>query len=98
LGQVARAGDAPYALLIETKVAFYELLQGRYRWVVYGKVSLARREDLPGAAAADVEAPVFLLYDHEKEAEALRAAAPTLAQAAGGCWAGAGAAGTGGGG
>ena len=78
----AAAGDASLILLAETRVVFYELLQGRYKWTVYAKLTVARKDDLPNAASAEVDIPVFLLYDHEREPEAMRAAAPGLAERA----------------
>jgi hypothetical protein len=83
LALLARSGDAPYLLLLETRVVYYDLLQGRFRWVVYGRATVARRDDLQGAASSDFEVPVFLSYQHEKEPEALRAAAGALADRTG---------------
>lgn len=83
LALLAKAGDAPYVLLLETRVAYYDVLQGRFRWVVYGRATIARKDDLPGAATSEFELPVFLLYEHEKEPEALKAAAGALADRTG---------------
>lgn len=84
LSQLSRgAGEAPYLLLIEAKVSFFELLQGRYRWVVNARITVARTASLAAAASVDVEAPVYLTYEHEREPEALRAAADTLADRTG---------------
>ena len=83
LAQLSRSSATPYVLLLETKVTFYEILQGRYRWIVNARISVARKDDLAGGASIEVEAPVFLLYDHERAPEALRAAAATLADKAG---------------
>jgi hypothetical protein len=49
LAQLSRSTAAPYVLLLETKVTFYEILQGRYRWIVNARISVARKDDLPGA-------------------------------------------------
>ncbi len=78
----ADAGEARILLLAETKVVFYELLQGRYKWTVYAKFTVARKGDLATATSVEVNLPVFLLYDHEREPEAMRAAAPGLAERA----------------
>jgi hypothetical protein len=80
LAQLARESDAPWLLLLETRVAYYDLLQGRFRWIVYARATLARREDPASASEAEFEVPVFLAYDHEKEPEALREAARVLAE------------------
>ena len=80
LALLARASDAPYLLLLETRVTYYDELQGQFRWMVYGRVSIARRDDLAGAASSEFEAPVFLVYEHDKEPEALRAAAGAMAE------------------
>jgi len=84
LAQLARVSpDAPWLLLLETRVVYYDLLQGRFRWIVYGRATVARRDDLNGAASSEFEVPVFLSYEHEKEPEALRAAARALADRTG---------------
>lgn len=77
-----KQGDARLLLLMELKVVYYELLSGRYKWTVFAKLTIARRDDLAAASSVDVDVPVFLLYDHEREAEALRAATPALAERA----------------
>ena len=79
LALLARSGDSPYLVLLEIRVTYYDVLEGRFRWVVRGRVTAARRDDLPGAASAEFEAPVFLLYQHDKEPEALHAAAGVIA-------------------
>ena len=80
----AASGDTRLWVLVEARVVFYEVLQGRYRWVVTAKV-LAGRRDEAGVppSQADLEVPVFLLYHHEREAEALAAAAGALADKVG---------------
>ena len=83
LALLARGGDAPYLLLLEARVAYYDTLQGRFRWVVYARATVARRDDLLSAAASEFEVPVFLLYEHDREPEALKAAAAALAERTG---------------
>lgn len=83
LAQLAQAPEAPWLLLLETRVEYYELLQGRFRWIVYARATLAHREDPAGASDTEFEVPVFLSYDHEKEPEALREAARVLAERTG---------------
>ena len=75
--------ESPLLLLVETKAVFYELLSGRYKWIVYARLTLAKRGDLAAATPLETDVPVFLLYDHEREVEALRAASGVLAERAG---------------
>lgn len=75
------AGDAPFVLLVEQRVHFFSQLDGRYRWEV-GTALTAARSD--GAKASDpFEIPVILMYDHEKEREAIAAAASDIANRVG---------------
>jgi hypothetical protein len=71
------AGDAPFVLLVEQRVHFFSQLDGRYRWEVATALSAARAD---GASARDpFEIPVILMYDHEKEREAIASAASDIA-------------------
>jgi hypothetical protein len=71
------SGGAPFVLLIEQRVQFFSQLDGRYRWEVGTSLTASRAD---GATARDpFEFPVVLLYDHEKEAEAIASAAPDIA-------------------
>ncbi|MBI2895846.1 MAG: DUF3459 domain-containing protein [Deltaproteobacteria bacterium] len=84
LGQLATlAPDARLLLLVETKVAFYSQLSGRYRWNVYAKVTMASREALGEAVSAQIDAATFLLFAHEREPRALTAAATEIAERVG---------------
>ena len=83
LAAMASHSNDPILLLVETKVVFFEVLQGRYRWVVYAKLSAAHPKQLDAAAVREEEIPVFLDYEHEKEDAALVAASHTLADKAG---------------
>ena len=76
--------ESPLLLMIETKAVFYELLSGRYKWIVYARLTLAKRGELGAATPLETDVPVFLLYDHERELEALRAASSVIAERAGG--------------
>ncbi|GMU60767.1 MAG: hypothetical protein AMXMBFR34_25300 [Myxococcaceae bacterium] len=70
-------GDAPFVVLIEQKVTFFSQLDGRFRWEVGTAVSAGRPS---GAVAKDTfEHPVVLLYDHEREKEAIAQSAPDVA-------------------
>lgn len=75
----AAAGDNA-VLLVETRPVFYSELNGQYRWTVGVVVSL----EGPGAPAArSFDVPVFLQYHHEREADAVDAAAPIVARKVG---------------
>jgi hypothetical protein len=74
-------GDAAFVLLVEQRVQFFSQLDGRYRWEV-GTTLVAAAHD--GSAAKDAfELPVVLVYDHEKEGEAINAAASDVAMRVG---------------
>ena len=64
-----KSAATPFVLLVEQRVQFFSQLDGRYRWEV-GTTLTASRAD--GALARDpFEIPVILMYDHEKENEAI---------------------------
>lgn len=70
------AGEAPFVLLVEQRVHFFSQLDGRYRWEVATALTAARAD---GATARDpFEIPVILMYDHEKEREAIASAASDI--------------------
>lgn len=70
--------DAAYFLLVEQRVHFFSQIDGRYRWEVATTMTAARAD---GVRAADQsELPVILVYDHEKEREAISAAASDLTE------------------
>lgn len=72
----AAVPDAPFYLLVEQRVHFFSQLDGRYRWEVGTTLTAARAD---GAQARDQsEIPVILLFDHEKQKEAIAAAADDL--------------------
>lgn len=75
------AGDARFLLLVEQRVQFFSQIDGRYRWEV-GTALTASRVD--GHTAKDpFEIPVILMFDHEKEAEAISYAASDVANRVG---------------
>jgi len=78
----SNSGDAAFALLIETRVAYYDLLEGQYRWVVYAKLTASRRGSQLQPAVDESEIPVFLQYAHQKQDAALDAASRVLAEKA----------------
>jgi hypothetical protein len=71
------AGEAALVLLLEQRVTFFSQLDGRYRWEVGTAIAAARPS---GSVAKDAfEHPVVLLYDHEREREALAQSAADVA-------------------
>lgn len=75
------AGDAPFVLLVEQRVHFFSQLDGRYRWEVATALTGSRSD---GAKATDpFEIPIILMYDHEKEREAIASAASDIANRVG---------------
>jgi hypothetical protein len=76
-----KASDAPYFLLVEQRVHFFSQIDGRYRWEVATTLTAATAD---GSKASDpFEIPVVLMYDHEKENEAIAAATGDVAKRAG---------------
>lgn len=67
---VKRAADqAPFFLLVEQRVHFFSQIDGRYRWEVGNQLTAGRAD---GAMARDpFEIAVVLMFDHEKEKEAI---------------------------
>ncbi|MDP1821920.1 MAG: alpha-amylase family glycosyl hydrolase [Archangium sp.] len=75
------AGEVPFVLLVEQRVHFFSQLDGRYRWEVATTLTASRAD---GAKASDpFEIPVILMYDHEKEREAIANAASDIANRVG---------------
>lgn len=82
-GWLKETTQAPLVLLVETKPSFFSQISGRYRWVVYGRITGDVRKPDAAGTTRDVEQAVTLLYDHERGSEALVQAAPRLAESAG---------------
>ena len=70
--------DTDLLLLVETTVAYYSQMNGRYRWTIEVDATISPRNDLSQAFSAHFQVPVFLEHYHEKEAAALEAAQPLL--------------------
>jgi glycosidase len=83
-GRLARLGaldpEAEAVLLVETQAVFYSQLAGRYRWTVYARLTLADRAAPQAALSERRELPVVLDFAHQRESEALEAAAESLAR------------------
>ncbi len=73
-----QGGDAKLLVLCETTPRFDSQLNGRFRWVVTVTLSVAPTDDLSLAQTETFDVPVFLSYHHEREPEALIAAAPLV--------------------
>lgn len=77
---VGQAQGADLLLLVQTQPRFYSQLGGQYRWTVQVEATVARAADPAGGETITFDVPVFLTYDHEREADALSAAAPAIAR------------------
>ncbi len=81
LASVARnAGAAELLLLVEMRAAYYSQINGRYRWTVYIKLSLATLGALDDATIVSFDLPVMLSFDHQRDQEALAYAAAPVAR------------------
>jgi glycosidase len=76
--QPAAASD--YVVLVEAKVSFYAQLEGRYRWTVKVRLSVARADHLEGAQADEFDVPVVLEFAHEDAHAAFEAALPLISR------------------
>jgi glycosidase len=81
LGQAAEGAE--YLLLVETRVRFYDLLAGMFRWTVSVKITVAEAGAPARASSRQLELPAILQYEHEKEPEALLAVATEITRQAG---------------
>lgn len=78
----AAADGATLVLLVELQASFFSQLQGRYRWTVSTRLSAGRTQgELP--AQESFEQPAFVDFNHEREPEAIGAAASEIATRAG---------------
>lgn len=73
-------GDAPLSMLVETRAEYYSQLNGRYRWTVYVKFSLAKAGDPGPPVVSSFSLPVMLSFDHQREEDALAFAAGPVAR------------------
>ena len=73
------AGPSDFVLLVEAQAVFYSQINGRYRWTVSAKLSMAG----PGQSAPQIdelETPALLLFDHEREQRAVQDVAAVLSR------------------
>ena len=80
LGNVGK--DAPLALLVETKAQFYSQLNGQFRWVVSVKLSVGDRKQ-PDVLTSAFDESAILVYEFEKEPEAVARASHVIAERSG---------------
>jgi hypothetical protein len=79
LRHLAELPSTPELLvLLEATPRFDSQLNGRYRWVVDITLSVAPAQDLDRAQVERFDVPVFLGFHHQRESEALAAAAPVV--------------------
>ncbi len=74
---VREASAAPWVALVELRPRFFSQMDGAYRWEVAARITLSRRDGTPASDA--VVFPVVLQHEHERETEAIQAAAADLA-------------------
>jgi len=73
------AGDAPWVLLVESRASFFSHLQGRYRWDVRARITLVPRGEPERAVSSGLSTGAFLLFEHEREREAVGSVARVIA-------------------
>lgn len=78
-----QSAGAELLVLIETEVAFYSQLNGRFRWTVTVTATVSPRGDLAQAVGSTFTVPVFLQFHHERESEALAEASPVVSRQVG---------------
>ena len=74
------ANQPSLLVLVEAKALFYSQLRGQNRWVVSVEATAVAADSSENAIARRFDVPVFLRYNHEREAEALSTAGPTIAR------------------
>jgi hypothetical protein len=81
LKKAGQVSDAKFAMLVEQRVQFFSQIDGRYRWEVGTSLTASR---IDGPSAKDpFEIPVILMFDHEREKEAIVYAATDVANRVG---------------
>ena len=74
---------APIVVLVETKALFFSQLNGRYKWTVATRVTIADPRTSDKAQDIELEHSAILDFDHERESEALSRVAPLVADRVG---------------
>jgi hypothetical protein len=70
-----RDGAGELLVLVETSARFDAQLGGRYRWTVHATATLLGP---PGTTRVEVTVPTHLLFDHQRETDALLQAWPLI--------------------
>ncbi len=78
VAHAALAAQSDLVLVVEAFARYGSQLNGRYRWTVQVTATLAQASKPEQAVSSAFDVPVFLLYAHEREAEAVAAAAPVI--------------------
>ncbi len=78
VASVADTAQTDLLLVVETDARWYSQIAGRFRWTVDVDITFGRSEDASAAAHQHFEVPVALLFDHQREAEAVAEATPII--------------------
>lgn len=78
LEQLAALSDAELVALVNSEASFSSQLAGRYRWMVDTTIAVSPRDDLDAAVVHHLQTPVFLVYHHQREDDALAEATPAI--------------------
>ena len=72
------ASPGELLVLVETSARFFSQMNGRFRWTLEVRLTLAPASEPDRAVVDTFEVPVFLQFSHEGEAEALREGLPVI--------------------
>ncbi|MGI5862227.1 MAG: alpha-amylase family glycosyl hydrolase [Myxococcales bacterium] len=76
-------GEAPLTLLVETKSVFFSQLNGRYRWMVYTRLSIAKKDGSTEPMTVSMDQSAFVDFEHQREAAAVEAVSGEIANRVG---------------
>jgi glycosidase len=76
-------GGAPLVLLVETKAVFFSQLNGRYRWMIYARLTAGKRDGAVAPLTVSMDQSAFVDFQHEKEREAVTIVAQAVADRVG---------------
>ena len=76
LAEGAEAGGL--LVLVESSARFFSQMNGRFRWTVEVKITLAPSGEPDQSVVDSFEVPVFLQFNHEGEDEALAEGLPVI--------------------
>jgi glycosidase len=71
--------EAPLVVLVEAKVAFFSQMNGRYRWMVYARLTAAKKDGSIAPLTVSMDQSAFVDFEHEKEPEALNSVGAIIA-------------------